>query len=93
MKTLLVDDDPFALKLLARQLALLGVLEVTICDGAQSALDLLSMEKQDFDLVFCDLQMPGMDGVEFVRHLARIGYRGSLVLVSGEESRVLHSVH
>lgn len=93
MKTLLVDDDPFALKLLARQLALLGVLEVTICDGAQPALDLLSMEKQDFELVFCDLQMPGMDGVEFVRHLARIGYRGSLVLVSGEESRVLHSVH
>lgn len=92
MKTLLVDDDPFALKLLARQLALLGVSEVTSCDGAQPALDLLSMEKQDFDLVFCDLQMPGMDGVEFVRHLARIGYRGSLVLVSGEESRVLHSV-
>ena len=29
--------------------------------------------------VFCDLQMPQMDGVEVVRHLARIGYADGLV--------------
>jgi EAL domain-containing protein (putative c-di-GMP-specific phosphodiesterase class I) len=32
-----------------------------------------------------------MDGVEFVRHLVRIGYMGSLVLVSGEEDRILQT--
>jgi EAL domain-containing protein (putative c-di-GMP-specific phosphodiesterase class I) len=33
-----------------------------------------------------------MDGVEFVRHLARIGYAGGLVLVSGEDGRILQAV-
>jgi hypothetical protein len=35
---------------------------------------------------------PGMDGVEFVLHLARIGSRGGLVLVSGEDARILQTV-
>ena len=37
--------------------------------------------------------MPDIDGVEFVRHLGRIGYRGGLVLVSGEDGRILQTVH
>lgn len=93
MTTLLVDDDPFALKLLARQLALLGIAEVVGRTGAREALEHLAGAGPAVDLVFCDLQMPGMDGIEFVRHLARIGYRGSLVLVSAEDSRVLQAVH
>ncbi len=92
MQILLVDDDPFALKLLTRQLALEGFDAVTACEQAQQALDILEARPASIDLVFCDLQMPGIDGVEFVRHLARIGYPGSLVLVSGEDGRVLQTV-
>ncbi len=36
--------------------------------------------------------MPGMDGVELLRHLARLRYRGGIVLVSGEDERILQSV-
>ena len=92
MQILLIDDDPFALKLLARQLALEGFAEVTSCQQAQQALDILEARPESIDLVFCDLQMPDIDGVEVVRHLARIGYRGSLVLVSGEDGRVVQTV-
>ena len=92
MNTLLIDDDPFAMKLLARQLAQLGHTAVTLCESAQDALALLETQSDTVGMVFCDLQMPGMDGVEFVRHLARIGYPGSLVLVSGEQGRVLQTV-
>src|SRR5690554_1046868 len=35
--------------------------------------------------------MPEMDGVEFVRHLVEIRYEGSVVLVSGEEDRIVQS--
>ena len=92
MQILLVDDDPFALKLLARQLTLEGCDSVTPCEQAQQALDILEARRESIDLVFCDLQMPEIDGVEFVRHLARIGYLGSLVLVSGEDDRMLRTV-
>jgi EAL domain-containing protein (putative c-di-GMP-specific phosphodiesterase class I) len=36
--------------------------------------------------------MPHMDGVEFVRHLVDRAYTGGLILVSGEDERVLQSV-
>jgi EAL domain-containing protein (putative c-di-GMP-specific phosphodiesterase class I)/CheY-like chemotaxis protein len=92
MSTLLIDDDPFALKLLARQLDQLGHRGVTLCERAHDALALLETKSDRFTLTFSDLQMPDIDGVEFVRHLARIGYRGGLVLVSGEDGRILRTV-
>ena len=91
MTTLLVDDDPFALKILAHQLSQLGCVELRSCEHARDAVALLSAADHGIDLVFCDLQMPDIDGVEFVRHLARISYRGSLVLVSGEDSRIVRT--
>ncbi len=91
MKILLVDDDPFALKLLTRQLANLGFTDVAQCARAQDALIRLEEKGTDFGLVFCDLQMPEMDGVEFVRQLVHIGYLGALALVSGEDERILQT--
>ncbi len=91
MKTLLIDDDDFALKLLQRQMQNVGHGDVSLCVRARDAVDLLEAQPEAFDLVFCDLQMPDMDGVEFMRHLGRIGYRGGLVLVSGEDGRILQT--
>lgn len=89
MKILLLDDEPLVLKLLTHQLAKLGFSEVILHERAQDALSLLEKDVGAIGLVFCDLQMPKMDGVEFVRHLARIGYAGGLVMVSGEDDRIL----
>jgi EAL domain-containing protein (putative c-di-GMP-specific phosphodiesterase class I)/ActR/RegA family two-component response regulator len=91
-KTLLVDDEPFALSLLAHQLTKIGLTDVCPFESGMSALAELESDPTAVDLVFCDLQMPGMDGVEFVRHLARIEYPGRLVLVSGENRRILQTV-
>jgi EAL domain-containing protein (putative c-di-GMP-specific phosphodiesterase class I)/CheY-like chemotaxis protein len=93
MKILLVDDDPFVLKLLSAQLRTFGPEHVeVVCHG--SGQDALSFLEQDDNvgIVFCDLQMPEMDGVEFVRHLVRLSYVGSLVLVSGENPRTRQAV-
>jgi EAL domain-containing protein (putative c-di-GMP-specific phosphodiesterase class I)/FixJ family two-component response regulator len=92
MKILLVDDDPFVLNLLSIQIRGLGrAYEVMCHTSGQAALSLLDHDKE-VDVVFCDLQMPEMDGVEFVRHLVRVRYAGSLVLVSGENARTRDAV-
>ncbi|HUH30150.1 MAG TPA: EAL domain-containing response regulator [Rhodanobacter sp.] len=92
MKILLVDDDPFVLKLLSVQLRTFGQADMDlVCHtSGQAALSLL--EREHVDIVFCDLQMPEMDGVEFVRHLVRLRYNGSLVLFSGENPRTRQAV-
>lgn len=88
MKILLIDDEEFARKLLVHQLAGLGFTDVTPVTGGALALALLA-EGAHFDVIMSDLQMPGMDGVEFLRALAQTSYDGELVLVSGEDGRVL----
>ena len=89
MHTLLVDDDAFLLSVLTTQLANLGCTDIKAYDQAREALDYLVNNLSVVDLVFCDLQMPGMDGVEFLRQLAAIGYGGALVIMSGEDERIL----
>lgn len=91
MKVLLVDDDSFTLKLHTRLLANCGFLNVVAHEQAIDAVALLELDNQAFDLILCDLQMPGMDGVEFIRRLVHIRYEGALVLVSGEDSRILQT--
>src|SRR5574340_839581 len=92
MKIVVVDDEPFVLKLLVHQLANLGFADVLPFERAQDALALLRAKTDAVDVIFCDLQMPEMDGVEFVRNLVRVGFTGGLVLVSGEDERILQTV-
>lgn len=92
MKIMLIDDEPFVLKLLGLQLNNLGFTEVVSFSGGKQALSILECDTTAFDLVICDLQMPEMDGIVFVRNLADIGYRNGLILVSGEEERILTTV-
>ncbi len=90
-RVLAIDDEPFQLKLLARQFSNLGLTDVQTCLEARSALDMVSTDPNRFDLICCDLQMPDMDGVEFVRHLGQLPFHGGLVLISGEDRRILHT--
>ncbi|SEJ59572.1 EAL domain, c-di-GMP-specific phosphodiesterase class I (or its enzymatically inactive variant) [Pseudomonas linyingensis] len=91
MRILVVDDDPFICRLLVRQLKTLGCEQVTDFNRALAAVEHLERDPGGIDLIFCDLQMPEMDGIEFIRHLVRLGYAGSLVLISGEDERILQS--
>lgn len=90
MSTLVIDDESFVRKILAHLLGRLGVEDVISCASGQESLAQLQA-RQDIGLIFCDLQMPEMDGLEFIRHLVDLGYEGDLVLVSGEDQRILHT--
>ena len=89
LKILVLDDEPFMLKLLAHVLDELGFDSVLTCDNGRDALARVDAPATRPDLILLDLNMPTMDGVEFVRLLVEHDYAGSLVLVSGEDERVL----
>jgi EAL domain-containing protein (putative c-di-GMP-specific phosphodiesterase class I)/FixJ family two-component response regulator len=88
---LVLDDEPFMLKLLAHILARLGFTQVTTYDSGYAALQQVISQDCVPDLILCDLNMPEMDGIEFVRKLVEYGYVGDLILVSGEEERILQA--
>lgn len=91
LQVVVIDDEPFVLKLITHQLGNLGFQDVIPCERARDAMALLEARTDSVGLVVCDLQMPEMDGVEFVRYLAGIGYLGDLLLVSGEDEKILHT--
>jgi len=66
VSVMVVDDHPGNLKLARVFLEELGA-DVTACDSGASALD--AFKKDDFDLVFMDIQMPGMDGKTTTAHM------------------------
>ena len=69
-------------------LANLGYIQVTACDSGRGALEWLDRSNSVPDLILMDLNMPEMDGIEFVRHLVYRDYSGSIILVSGEDERM-----
>jgi len=91
IKILVLDDEPFMLKLLVHALAKLGFTTVIACDSGHKALECVDSTERSPDLILLDLNMPEMDGVEFVRHLVERRYAGSIILISGEDERMLQS--
>ncbi|MDP1652535.1 MAG: EAL domain-containing response regulator [Rhodocyclaceae bacterium] len=91
LSIMLVDDEPFMLKLLGRMLENLGCAAPTAHASGRAALAALAASDGPPDLILLDLNMPEMDGIEFVRHLVERRYTGSLILVSGEDERMLQA--
>ncbi len=89
IRILVLDDEPFMHKLLAHMLSGLGFASVVTCDSGTLALERVDVPGDSPDLILLDLNMPEMDGIEFVRNLVEHDYKGSLILVSGEDERVL----
>ncbi|MCG2576859.1 EAL domain-containing response regulator [Dechloromonas sp. XY25] len=91
IRILVLDDEPFMLQLIAHMLARQGFTQVTTCDTARAALEWVGSAQRTPDLILSDLNMPEMDGIEFVRKLVEHHYAGSLILVSGEGERLLQT--
>ena len=68
LKTIAIDDEPLALRLVSDYISKTPFLElVGSFDNPLDAIDFLS--SQSVDLIFVDIQMPDLTGIEFARSL------------------------
>jgi CheY-like chemotaxis protein len=92
LRALVVDDDSFMRDFIAELLQDLGLQDIaTAADGAEAIARLRDTGLARPDLIIADLQMPGQDGFQLLASLAEQRYDGGLVLLSGQEDRVLNS--
>ncbi|MEK9871323.1 MAG: EAL domain-containing response regulator, partial [Gammaproteobacteria bacterium] len=88
---LVVDDEPFVLNLSIRVLNNLGFEHIATASNGKDALAMVTSAQKPYDIIICDLNMPEMDGVAFMRLVSETDYSGSLILLSGEEERMLET--
>ena len=85
MRALFVDDEVEFLELMHKRLTRRGMDVVTAPDG-QTALKLLDQaiqEGQTFEIVVMDVRMPGMDGLETLRHMKEKAPKIPVILLTG----------
>jgi CheY-like chemotaxis protein len=83
LRILVVDDNAALRENVAEALALEGYDVAAAADGAQT---LRRLERERFDVVLLDLQMPGMSGRELLAHLRADPRLGSVraIVMSGD---------
>lgn len=92
LRVLLVDDDVFMLDVVEEMLHQLGVEIIIRANSGAEALKLVEAAHLQFQLIISDLDMPDIDGIQLVRHLSELRFDGSLIILSGSDTRLLDTV-
>ncbi len=79
-KILLIDDEP-AIRKALREILEYESFEVAEAEDGPTALKMV--DKETFDLIFCDIKMPRMDGLEVLEKLKQKGVTAPVVLITG----------
>ncbi|WP_347838693.1 LytTR family DNA-binding domain-containing protein [uncultured Draconibacterium sp.] len=68
-RCLIIDDEPIAIRVIRKHLSVFSDFGVVAeCSNALEALPILQQET--IDLIFCDIQMPQLTGIDFIRSLS-----------------------
>ena len=82
-KILIIDHEPDIRKDLETILAKKGY-QVMTTSGSEAAISVLKSEP--LDLVIMDIRMPGMDGLEFMREVKKLGDDVEVIVLTGSVS-------
>lgn len=89
---LIVEDESFQREALAMLLSGLGAKHILQAENGREALTSIRRGSILIDIILCDLEMPEMDGMAFLRHLGEMDHKPSVILVSGLDSAMMESV-
>jgi len=92
LRFLVVENHGFQRWALENLLVTLGAKEVLSAPDGQSALDILESADEPIDVILSDLDMPGMDGIELMRHLGERNMPGCVILASAMDRSFIASV-
>jgi osomolarity two-component system sensor histidine kinase SLN1 len=93
LRVLVAEDNLVNQEVVTRMLKLEDIYDVVIAKDGQEAFDMVkeNMSKgQYFDLIFMDIQMPNLDGLQSTRLIRQMGYSAPIVALTAfaEESNV-----
>src|SRR5687768_10415354 len=92
MSVMVVEDHGFQRRMALRLLAEVGVTRSREAADGESALALLQSGEELPDVIIVDLDMPGMDGIEFIGHVAQRKLARAIVVASALDPALLNTV-
>jgi two-component system chemotaxis response regulator CheY len=96
IRALIVDDSSVMRKIVERSLRQAGIDLEKVVEAANGAEALAALRENPFDLILCDINMPVMDGLEFVRQAATLeaakGVPIVMITTEGSETHVVQAL-
>lgn len=96
LKVLIVDDSSVMRKIVERALRQAGLELTEVREASNGAEALAEAQKVSLDIIFTDINMPVMDGLEFLKNLASIepakGVPVVMITTEGSEARVVEAL-
>jgi two-component system chemotaxis response regulator CheY len=96
VRALIVDDSSVMRKIVERSLRQAGVNLTKVLEAGNGAEALAVLQENQVDLILCDINMPVMDGLEFVKQIAGVpnakGVPVVMITTEGSESHVVQAL-
>ncbi|HTA22608.1 MAG TPA: response regulator [Terriglobales bacterium] len=96
IRALIVDDSSVMRKIVERSLRQAGIDMKQVLEAGNGAEALAVLQDNSVDLILCDINMPVMDGLEFVKQLSGVanakGVPVVMITTEGSESHVLQAL-
>ena len=83
IKILIVEDEEDMRATIKDMLAEVGITQTFEASGGQEAIEFLSSSENFIDMVMCDWNMPGMEGIQVLKTLRKVKSDMPFLIVTG----------